>query len=414
MLNSGIEQTITGDTLDECKQKLYAMYGKDYNIIKRESKFFHTGFLGLRQKEKQVVTYTVNNKKAYDNDRERYYDREAEARRLEENRQALLAQKGAQELLATTLSNKIDLLTKQVQEMNTNVSVANTEVHETIRKIDELLEINEFTPSYIRMIEDKIRTTFPLDQLDDFKLVERYVVDWIGESIEVKPAAAYRPPHVVIIVGPTGVGKTTTIAKLASNTILDAKAKNLPKPELCILTIDTMRVGAQEQLKKFGDILGKSVLKAESSDDVREIYEQYKDHVDYIFIDTSGYSPNDSTHISEMKNMLDVKMNPDIYLSVCASTKASDLQNIFRNYEPFAYESVIVTKCDETKQLGNIISVLWDRHKKISYITDGQRVPRNIRKADVVDILKNLTGFNIDRVHIEDKFGSEDKEEIIN
>ena len=98
-------------------------------------------------------------------------------------------------------------------------------------------------------------------------------------------------------------------------------------------------------------------------------------------------------------------MNPTIYLSVCASTKASDLHNIFRNYEPFDYSSVIVTKCDETKQFGNIISVLWERHKSISYITDGQRVPRNIKKADVIDILKNLSGFDIDRIHIEDYFG---------
>ncbi|MCQ2575502.1 MAG: hypothetical protein MJ162_02085 [Treponema sp.] len=403
-LNSGIEQTIVGDTLDECRQKLYAMYGKDYNIIKRESKFFRTGFFGLRQTERQVVTYTVNNKKAYDSNL--YRDRDEEERRLEENRQAILMTNQSQNLLMNNLTSKIDELQKQVAQINTNVTNVTNEVPESIRKIEELLEMNEFTPSYIRMIEEKIRSTFRIDQQDDFKLIERYVIDWIGESIEIAPEPVVRPPHVIIIVGPTGVGKTTTIAKLASNTILDAKNKNLPRPELCIVTIDTMRVGAQEQLKKFGDILGKSVLKAESSADVKEIYDQYREHVDYIFIDTSGYSPNDATHISEMKNMLDVKMNPDVYLSVCASTKSSDLQNIFRNYEPFAYESVIVTKCDETKQLGNVISVLWDRHKKISYITDGQRVPRNIHRASVVEILMNLSGFNIDRVHIEDKFGA--------
>ena len=144
----------------------------------------------------------------------------------------------------------------------------------------------------------------------------------------------------------------------------------MKKPELCIVTIDTMRVGALEQLAKFGEILGKNVLKAETAEDVAEIYSDYKEHVDYIYIDTSGYSPNDSNHIGEMKNILDVKMNPEIFLAVTASTKASDLQNIFRNFEPFAYESVIITKFDESQCYGNIISVLWDRHKSISYITD--------------------------------------------
>jgi len=406
-LENGVRQTIEGDTLDECKEKLYKLYGKDYNIEDRRSKFKRCGFLGLKQKEVQEVTYTVNHKRAYSSDD--YSDKESEAIQLEKNRLAILQKQN--NLLMTSqmnqFSSKIEELNQKLAEFQTKgIPFSNpNEQHPTITRIEELLEQNEFTVSYIRMIEEKIRSQFSLEQLEDFKLVQRYVVDWIGESILIAPEKTFRPPHVIIIVGPTGVGKTTTIAKMASNKILDAKENNLPRPELCILTIDTMRVGAQEQLSRFGEILGKAVLKAESSEDVRQIYEEYKEHVDYIFIDTSGYSPNDSTHISEMKNMLDVKMNPEVFLSVCATTKASDLQNIFRNYEPFGYESVIVTKCDETKQFGNIISVLWDRHKAISYITDGQRVPRNIRKADIIDFLKNLSGFDVDRVHIEDKFG---------
>ena len=101
-------------------------------------------------------------------------------------------------------------------------------------------------------------------------------------------------------------------------------------------------------------------------------------------------------------------MNPDVYICVTASTKASDLQAIFSNYEPLNYESVIITKCDETKVFGNIISVLWDRHKSISYITDGQNLAQNIRKASITEILMNLNGFNIDRQHIENKFGEKE------
>ena len=407
-LDTGIKQTIEGDTLEECKRKLREKYGDDYTIENRESIFKPSGFLGLRQKEVQRVTYTVIHKKAYDNSS--YIparEREKEQQELERNRQAIL-QNSNNLVINSTLNNlasKLDEMNSKINSMSANVSANSGELHETIKRIEELLEQNEFTLSYIRMIEDKIRAQFSLDELDDFNLVERYVVDWIGESISISPEKAFRPPHVVIIIGPTGVGKTTTLAKLAANTILDAKSKNLSRPELCIFTIDSMRVGALEQLSRYGDAMEQKVLKAETADDVKEIYEEYKEHVDYIFVDTGGYSPNDATHIGMMKNVLDVNMNPDVYLSVTASTKASDLQTIFRNYEPLGYESVIVTKCDETKQFGNIISVLWDKHKSISYITDGQRVPRNIRKASIVDILKNLNGFNIDRVHIENKFG---------
>lgn len=405
-----IKQKIEGATFDECKEKLFKKYGHDYRIENKETIIKHAGLLGLRQKEITVVTYTVTHKKVYDNS-ETYYREEQkkqeEIEKLEANRKEILKQQKDAVMASTIkeLSKQLEEVNKKLSDMDSDLKSNNAPVHDSISKIEDLLAENEFTLPYIRMITEKIRTEFSLEELDDFKRVQRRVVEWIGESIQIAPERTVRPPHVIIIVGPTGVGKTTTIAKLASNTILEAKSKQTITPEICIVTIDTMRVGALEQLAKFGEILEKNVLKAENSDDVSQIYEEYKEHVDYIFIDTSGYSPNDSTHISEMKNILDVKMNPTIYLSVSASTKSSDLHNIFRNYEPFDYESVIVTKCDETKQFGNIISVLWERHKSISYITDGQRVPRNIRRADVIDILKNLNGFDIDRVNIENKFG---------
>ena len=413
-LESGIKQTIEGATLEECKRKLHQKYGDDFDIEDRCSVFKSCGFLGLRKKEVQVVTYTVNHKKAYENTsynspRRVERSRETEEEQLEKNRQAILqnTQSIAINTAINSMNAKLDEMSKKMSSMNDNINSATGEIHATIKHIEELMEQNEFTMSYTRMIEDKIRQQFSLDELDDVNLVERYVVDWIGETIQIAEPKHFRPPHVVIIIGPTGVGKTTTLAKLAASTILDAKNKNIPRPKLCIFTIDSMRVGAIEQLERLCDAMGQKALKAESADDVKEIYEEYKDHVDYIFVDTGGYSPNDATHIGMMRNVLDVNMNPDVYLSVTASTKASDLQTIFRNYETLGYESVIVTKCDESKQFGNIISVLWERHKTISYITDGQILSRNLRKASVIDFLKNLSGFNIDRVHIENKFGEQ-------
>lgn len=401
--------TIKGDSIDECKERLYNMYGKNYRIVDSKNEFVRYGLFNLGKKMQKVVTYTVLNHNIYDSNKGSSYSPSSEFdAQFEKNKQEIIKNQSDVIIKAklNELTKNIETLTTQVNSKLDGIAVATTEKHESIIKIEELLSQNEFTFSFIQRIEEKIRSEFSLDQLDDYRLVQRYVVDWIGESISIAPKKIFRPPHVIIVVGPTGVGKTTTIAKLASNTILDAKKSGKPKPELCILTIDTMRVGALEQLSKFGEILGKNVMKAESSDDVLQIYDNYKEHVDYIFIDTSGYSPNDSNHIGQMKEILDVKgMNADIYLSISASTKASDLTNILRNYEPFGYESVIITKCDETKQLGNVISVLYEKHKSISYITNGQHVPRNIQRANVIEFLKNLNGFDIDRVHIEDKFG---------
>lgn len=402
-LDNGIPLTIVADTMEEVRIKLRKAYGQNYELLDKRTEFRRTGLFGLKQKEVQVVSYKTTQPKEEEK-LVRYEDRRKEQEQLEQNRKDLLEKfqnefNNSKKL--NELSTKMDEISKALQNNN----LQNQDEHPNITKIEELLVQNEFSLPYIKMINQKIKEQFTVGQLEDFKLIERYVVDWIGESIQIYEEKHVRPPKVVIIVGPTGVGKTTTIAKLASNSILDAKTKGDRKPELCILTIDTMRVGALEQLSKFGEILGKSVLKAENADDVREIYEEYKEHVDYIFIDTSGYSPNDTQHISSMKTILDVKMNTQVFLSVTASTKISDLQNILRNFEPFAYESVIVTKCDESEQLGNIISVLWDKHKSIAYMTDGQRAPKNIKKANIVDILINLNGFDIDRIHIEDKFG---------
>ncbi len=402
-----VEQIIEGSSIEEIRDKLYRQYGNDYKIINRKTIFKPTLF-HLSQKEVQQVKYIVNHHKAFDE--EPYIKKSQSEDTFEKNRQAIL-QNSNNVLLSsqiTQVTNQIEKLQSQLVNIS-NVNTSPTDKHENIGKIEELLEQNEFTFSYIKMIVEKIRNTFSLEQLEDFKLLQRYVVDWIGESFSITEEKVFRAPHVVILVGPTGVGKTTTTVKLAAASIRESKINNKPRPEFCFITIDTMRVGAMEQIQRFGNLLEKNVLKAENPEDFLTVYNEYKDHVDAIYVDTSGYSPNDSTHIAQMKNILSIEnMKPDVYLSVAATTKASDLINISRNYEPFGYDSVIVTKCDETNQIGNIISVLYERHKSLAYITDGQSVARYIHKANKVDILKRLIGFEIDRIHIEDKFGEKD------
>ena len=100
-----------------------------------------------------------------------------------------------------------------------------------------------------------------------------------------------------------------------------------------------------------------------------------------------------------MRALLDLEdLRADVYLVVSATTKARDIANIIQNYEPFGFQSVIISKCDETRQYGNIISVLHEKRKSVSYITDGQRIQQNIHPAEIVRFLINLTDFHVDRV----------------
>ena len=122
---------------------------------------------------------------------------------------------------------------------------------------------------------------------------------------------------------------------------------------------------------------------------------------------TPSASPNDFANIGKMREILGIPgMNKDVYLAITASVKASDLVAITKVYEQFDYESVIITKWDETSAVGNVLSVLAEKRKPIAYIADGQKVPREIKRASVLECLKYLNGFSVDREHMENLFGN--------
>lgn len=411
-----IRQTVEASSLEKCKEILWNRYGKNYRIIDYRTDT-RKGFLHLREHPVTVVTYTETHPQNFNPEyvitSEREEDRDQRSReQILQNNNSILINSQLNQI--SQLKDGINSSVQQIAEMKEELSRKLQEIssgsgdkHPTIKHIEELLSQNDFSYDFINYIKEKINKEFSLDQLKDSELVERYVVDWIGESISVTQKKVFRPPHVFIIVGPTGVGKTTTLVKLAAQYIKNYVVEhNGEKPQLCFITTDSMRVGAMEQLERWGSHLSTSVYKAERPEDLKMLYDQHRDRVDAVFIDTSGYSPNDSTHIAMVKEVLNVPgMNPDIYLAVMASTKTRDLQNIMQNYELFGYKSVIITKCDESSQFGNIISVLAEKHKEAAYLTHGQIASRDITEASVIEFLKRLEGFRIDRVHIENRFG---------
>ncbi len=408
-------QTIYAKSMQEAKEKLYRKYQNDYEIVNKKQ-VLKTRCFGLLNEEGIEVTYVVKHRdgsSSYASDVDSFMrNKDSFLRSMAIQSLDPSLNSPASPLVSAPQVNSAQLneIQKSIEELKNSLNQtktahsSETENHPSIEMIQNLLSENDFSIQYCKYITDKLKT-LSLEQLEDTDYVQRVVIDWIGESINIAPEKVHRNPHVVIIVGPTGVGKTTTLVKLAAQYVMSAK-KQERKVELCFITTDTMRVGAQEQLAKFGLLFNLQVLKAENAGDVQKIYEDVKDHVDAIFIDTSGYSPNDSSHIGSMKETLDVPgMNPDVYLAVMASTKSRDLINIMRNYEPFGYNSVIITKCDESNQYGNVISVVWEKNKNISYLTTGQKAAGCIEKANVFYFLIRMMGFKVDRIHIEDKFG---------
>jgi flagellar biosynthesis protein FlhF len=278
-----------------------------------------------------------------------------------------------------------------------------------LEKIKEILAENDFSSEYIEQVLNKIRNSFSIMELENSNKIQNAVIDWIAESISIYDVeeSLSKKPKIFIIVGPTGVGKTTTIAKLAAVYGLENNGK---KPlSVRIITIDNYRIGAKTQIDTYGEIMRIPVSFAETTSDLKKLLALYND-VDLVLIDTIGKSQKEYKKLAEMKELLDnCSKNADTFLAVSATTKYKDLEEIIQQFEPFKYNSLIITKLDETSQIGNIISIMDKKKKSVAMITDGQKVPQDMEKASVLRLLMQINELRINRDSLEKKYGKREK-----
>lgn len=195
-------------------------------------------------------------------------------------------------------------------------------------------------------------------------------------------------PKVVVFIGPTGVGKTTTIAKLASDFSVNQKKK------VALVTSDTYRIKAAEQLRTYAEIMDVPFRVVYTADDLKGALEEFTDQ-DYIFVDTAGYSPKDVEKRDEMKQILDsAKEVTDIetYLVLSVTTKYRDLRSICDIYKEMDDFKLVFTKLDETSSFGNIYNIRIYTGAEISYVTDGQDVPDDIESFNPQSIVRSILG----------------------
>lgn len=277
-----------------------------------------------------------------------------------------------------------------------------SEEHESISKIDALLADNDFSEAYRKDIVSRIRRDFTLETLEDFDSVQDRVLEWIGDSIGIWRESSETKPRILALVGPTGVGKTTTIAKLAAIYTVGIGGE---KPRsVRMITIDNYRIGARQQIETYGNIMGVPVSCVETEEDLRKTIDLHSD-ADLILVDTIGKSPRDAVKLAEVQRLV-AACGPkaEVHLALAATTKSSDMASILRQFEPFIYRAVVLTKLDETDRVGNAISVLAEKGKAVSYMTTGQRVPQDIERAGAIRLLTRLEGFRPNRAALEERF----------
>jgi flagellar biosynthesis protein FlhF len=182
--------------------------------------------------------------------------------------------------------------------------------------------------------------------------------------------------RIVHFVGPTGVGKTTTIAKLAAEQVLKHKRS------VGFITSDTYRIAAVEQLKTYANILNIPLEVVFSPLDLPKAFEKLADR-DVIFMDTAGRNFRNEMYVSELNSLLRTQERYETYLVLSLSMKYNDMSAITHNFSKFGLDKVLFTKADETVTFGSIINLLYDFDLSLSYLTDGQNVPDDIRPMDV-------------------------------
>lgn len=198
-----------------------------------------------------------------------------------------------------------------------------------------------------------------------------------------------RKPKYVALVGPTGTGKTTTIAKLSAEILLKKHQK------VGLITIDTYRVGAVEQLNTYAGIMDIPITLASTFEQMRKAVLQYQDQ-DYVLIDTAGFSHNDQEHLQLLGAFIAQVADPEIHLVLSINTNEKELINISQKFNLLRYERLLFTKLDESSYPGTIFNHMVYTGKPISYITTGQKVPEDIEVATpggIIDLIFQKSRF---------------------
>lgn len=276
----------------------------------------------------------------------------------------------------------------------TSKAAIDNENHVFVKMLYNVLLENEVQEKYInQVLEDMdkvLQTSHSLDNL--LSSVYQKMVLKLGAPSAITNGS--RKPKVIFFIGPTGVGKTTTIAKIAS------KFKVEEGKKVGLITADTFRMAAANQLQTYANILGVPLNVIYSADELLDtVKKQIRENedLDFILVDTIGFSHKNEQQRSDTAGLISVLNDyyeTDVYLVLSATTKQKDLCDIVDSYMSFTKFNLIFTKLDETKSIGNIFNIKLYTGAPLSYVTAGQNVPDDIEVVNAQKLVKQLLGGN--------------------
>ncbi len=239
-----------------------------------------------------------------------------------------------------------------------------------------------------KWLDDVLSTLMGNSILSDAKLLVSYILEEIDESLEVHEESLDEP-KIMMLVGPTGVGKTTTIAKLAAR-----YAYMMDKPyKVAFLNLDSYKVGAFDQLGQYADIMQIEHVTIDSVEAFMRGLEALKSY-DVILVDTAGMSPYDTQKFIKTVEFVqsDIPRKVEVNLVLSATVKYEDMDDIYNNFSFLNLTSVIISKFDETKHLGGLLNFMLLYKVPMSYFSIGQEVPDDLLVASKEYLLERFIG----------------------
>jgi len=245
----------------------------------------------------------------------------------------------------------------------------------------------EVSEELARELIDRLRRGADARDLEDSVLLKARLARMIEEELQVTGPLRVTPGQrrIVALVGPTGVGKTTTIAKLAGNFHLREHRR------VGLITVDTYRIAAVEQLRTYADIIDLPMEVVSTPQDMRRALQRLAD-LDLILMDTAGRSPRDDVKIQELRRMLMEAQADEVHLVLSSVNSLVNLQKTAQQFSDVGVTALVLTKLDEATGLGNVVPLLRSCRLPLSYVTHGQNVPHDIAAADRRRLTRTILG----------------------
>lgn len=357
----------TADTMVEAMKKVRADFGDDA-IILSSNVITSKGFLGFFQKKSVEVVAGFDEPAIIP----------TEPAFIPKQASISVESKNDEEI-----KNEMNEMKRLLQEMRQSVSFSN--FPDELKPLLTYLENQGLSKELILQVGNEIFSQMKKEKQDFSKEEQLQIVKTVltKEFSELPFGGITFSKRFINVLGPTGVGKTTTIAKIAARALLEHKKK------IGFITTDTYRIAAIEQLRTYANLLQAPVEIAYNSKDFEDAIMKMKD-LDLIFIDTAGRNYKEMKYVDDLKRLIDFSLDMESFLVLSVTSKEKDMKTIIDRFTSFPVEKFIFTKVDETGSIGPMFNLMKHYEIGTAYYTDGQEVPEDIVEADVDKMLNLL------------------------